>query len=277
MFEYVKLRRHKIHKFEPKIDIQMDVGPYRLETVREISDLVQALRLRYEVFHLEMLGKKGNRGVDVDEFDFLCDHLVIKDKRSEQIVGTYRLNSSLYSNRFYSSSEFCLRKIFENSEVRLELGRACIHKNYRRGQVISLLWRGIGQYMIKSGADILFGCASIHIQNPRQAALLYHYFKLDQRLNSNFQAPPTIDYVMPGLKDWIQQLDRPLSVEELTEAEELIPPLCKAYIRAGAFIGGEPAWDESFACIDFLTILHRENLNEALWKRFSSPDPIVIS
>lgn len=269
MLEFVKLHKHKIHRFKPKTNIYSDKGPYLLKTVTTTEELTQALRLRYEVFHREMLGKTKTRGLDVDEFDFFCDHLIIIEKRTGELVGTYRLNCSLNSQDFYSGYEFDLRRILETNGTKLELGRACIQKNHRKGLVISLLWRGIAEYMNATGSKVLFGCASIKTESPRQAALLYHYFRSQGRIQENYWCPPTAKYQMPNLDLWIEKLSRPLTAEELSEVEELIPPLCRAYLKAGALLGGEPAYDADFKCIDFLTILPKELLNKALWRKYS--------
>lgn len=82
MFEFYRLRQNKIHKFKPKVEIFSEKGPFVLKTVSDTEELIEALRLRYQVFHREMLGKTKTRGIDVDEFDFVCDHLIIKDKKS---------------------------------------------------------------------------------------------------------------------------------------------------------------------------------------------------
>jgi putative hemolysin len=268
MFEFVKLRKHKIHQFKPKVHIFSDKGPFILKTVETADELIEALRLRYQVFHRELLGKFRPTGIDVDEFDFVCDHLVIVDKKTKKIVGTYRFNSSEFSHNFYCEQEFHMENLMSRPGTKLELGRACIHSEYRRGAVIALLWRGIADYMKAINASILFGCASIKTESPRQAALLYHYFHRDGRFKEGMLCPPTAKYTMPNLDLWIENLSRELTVEEKTEIDELIPPLCRAYLKAGSLMGGEPAYDSAFKCIDFLTILPRENLNAALWRKY---------
>lgn len=268
VFDYYNLRQHKVHRFQPKIEIENEVGPFIYRTVRNPDELIMALRLRYEVFHHEMIGKFDQVGIDVDEYDAQCDHLIIIEKRTEKIVGTYRLNCSLFSNDFYSAREFYLINILDQPGIKLELGRACIHKDFRRGIVISLLWKGIADYMAASQAQILFGCASIKTDNPRQASILYKHFESQGRLVQKYFAPPTLKYTMPGLGLWIQSYQSGLNEVEKQEAEALIPPLCRAYLKIGAYLGGEPAFDPEFNCIDFLTVLHRDDLNRTLWKRY---------
>lgn len=263
-----QMRLNRINKFKPKIEVYSEVGPFLVKTVSNVEELKEALALRYQVFHREMIGKNKETGIDVDEFDFHCDHLVIVEKKSKKIVGTYRLNCSEISREFYSAREFTLSRILQQPGIKLELGRACIHKDYRRGVVISLLWRGIAEYMSTSQAQLLFGCASIKTENPRQAALLYKYFLEKSRIVPEYLAFPTRPYTMPKLDLWIQYFQNPLTESEVKEVEDLLPPLCRAYLKIGAYIGGEPAWDAEFKCIDFLTILHREDLNRTLWKRY---------
>lgn len=264
---FYQLRLNKIHKFKAKVDINMEVGPFILKTVSTADELKEALALRYQIFHREMIGKGSENGIDVDEFDFHCDHLIIVEKRSSKIVGTYRLNCSLYRDQFYSSQEFNLSKILALPGVKLELGRACIHKDYRRGLVISLLWRGIAQYMMATDAQILFGCASIKTEEPRQAALLLQHFIEQGRYSELYDAPPTPAYLMPDVSSCFDLLQDGLTAHMKVEAEELLPPLCRTYLKIGAFVGGAPAWDRDFKCIDFLTILRREDLNKTLWKK----------
>lgn len=269
MFEYFQIRKNRVHKFQPKVEIYHDKGPYILKTISDSEELIEALRLRYQVFHREMIGKSKTRGIDVDEFDFVCDHLAIQDKKTKRIIGTYRMNCSLFSNNFYSHNEFNLRRIIEAPDVKLELGRACIDKEFRNGIVIALLWRGIAEYMNKTDSSLLFGCASIKTESARQAALLYRHFDLQERFQENFLCPPTKAFSMPTLDLWIQVMQRELTLEEKSEVESLIPSLCRAYLKAGAVLGGEPAYDAEFKCIDFLTILERENLNKALWRKYN--------
>lgn len=272
MFNYWKLRKNQVHKFRSKVQIHHDRGPFILKTITDADELIEALKLRYEVFHHEMIGKSKKTGIDVDEFDFVCDHLAIIDKRSNKIVGTYRLNCSAFSSQFYSASEFELNGITKQDGIKTELGRACIHKDFRRGIVISLLWRGIAEYMIKTNSEWLFGCASIKTESPRQAALLYRHFQQADLIPSQLHCTPKPEFQMQEFDLWLNYFDREFTAEEKSEAESLVPSLASAYLKMEAMLAGEPAYDKDFKCIDFLTILKREHLNKALWKKYSSPE-----
>jgi putative hemolysin len=89
----------------------------------------------------------------MDEFDLRCDHLIIQDAASREVIGTYRVNASTYSRNFYSNKEFHLDNFLRSPGCKLELGRACIHKDYRNGRVLSLLWKGIVMYSERVGAE----------------------------------------------------------------------------------------------------------------------------
>lgn len=268
--EYYYLRLHRLHQFEPKIFIDQKVGSFRVKTATSLEELKKAFQLRYQVFHHEFKGVEKSTGWDIDEYDFLCDHLIIIDEKNFEVVGTYRLNCSAFSSNFYSSREFNLDRILAQEGIKTELGRACIHRLYRRGVVISLLWKGISEYMRKSRSQILFGCASFQVRTPRQAALLNRYFFEEKKYAPEYFSPPTLAYKMPDFEPWALHFKKTLSQEERAEAEQLIPALCRAYLKMGAFLGGEPAWDEEFRCIDFLTILHREDLNRSLWSKYKT-------
>lgn len=268
--EYYYLRLHKIHRFEPKISINHKVGSFRLKTADSSEELKKAFQLRYEVFHKEFRGVLKTSGWDIDHYDFHCDHLIIIDERNQIVAGTYRLNSSQFSDHFYSSREFNTERILALSGTKVELGRACIKKDYRQGVVLALLWKGIADYMSKSQAQILFGCASFPVKTAREAALLHRYFFEEKKYAPDYFCPPTLAYKMPDFEAWEAHFKRNLKLEERFEAESLIPSLCKAYLKMGAFLGGEPAWDEEFGCLDFLTVLQREDLNRSLWHRYKT-------
>ncbi|MEK6773475.1 MAG: GNAT family N-acetyltransferase, partial [Bdellovibrionota bacterium] len=123
-------------------------------------------------------------------------------------------------------------------------------------------------YMMRSKAQFLFGCGSVKITDPRQAALLYKYFLEDNRIMPEYLSPPTKKYKMPKIDLWMKKFANPLTEAERTEAAELVPPLLRSYLKIGCYIGGEPAWDKKFKCIDFLTILRKEDLNKSLWKKY---------
>jgi putative hemolysin len=265
--EGTKLRWNRVHKFQPKISLKIEFGSYILKTANSYQELIESFRLRHEVFYQEFQEVEGS-GLDVDRFDSHFDHLIIIHKESNKIIGTYRLSSSQFSKLSYTELEFDLTEIFKMKGPHIELGRACIQKEHRRGAVISLLWRGIAEYMNVSGANVLFGCSSLKINNTREAALVYKYLLDDGHITKNHFASPTKNFLMSDFDAWFSYFQNGLSETQKAEAEALVPSLLKSYLKLGAKIASEPAFDKDFDCIDMLTVLKKEDLAKSLARRF---------
>ncbi len=267
-----KLRWNRVHDFSPQISLQVEFGPYILKIADSTDELMESFKLRHEVFHVEFQGSSPG-GMDFDKFDRWFDHLIIIHKDSNKIIGTYRLNCTDTLRNSYTALEFNLTEIFKMQGPFLELGRACIRKDHRKGAVISLLWRGIAEYMNLTGAQILFGCSSIKVNNARNAALIYRYLINSGGVTEDALARPTEDFKMKDFSEWISYFKNQLSEAQTIEAEALIPSLLKSYLKLGAKVAGEPAFDQDFDCIDLLTVLKREDLSQALSKKFAVRPP----
>jgi putative hemolysin len=237
-----------------------------VKTVDTWAELGEALKLRYEVFHRELLNKKIPFGSDREAFDPACDHLVIVDRRVDKIVGTYRLLSSSYANAFYSQTEFSLASLLSRPGTKLELSRACIHRDYRDGVVIHLLWRGVAQYIQQVEAKFLFGCASVKTTDERQAGMIFRYLEEKGHVGDEFDVAPLKDFEVSGFRERFS--GTPQSEAEAEEAKRMIPPLLYAYLRAGAKIYGAPALDKDFQCFDFLTVLKLESLTKLFERKY---------
>lgn len=263
-----QMRMNKVHRFRPKIEIKIEVGPYTLKTVSNVEELKEALRLRYEVFHREIIGKTRESGIDVDEFDFHCDHLILTHSKVSGPIGTFRLSCGDQSSSFASAKAFNLERILSLPGLKTEVGRVCLRRDYRNDVAISLLWRGVSEYMTATRSQYVFGGSSLQTKNPREAALLYRHLFESGRMDARFFAPPNRAFSMPDLDLWIRYFRSPLTESEKSEIADILPTVFRSYLQAGAYVGGEPAWDDEFKCIDFLTVLHREDLNRSLWKRY---------
>jgi putative hemolysin len=159
-------------------------------------------------------------------------------------------------------------EIFSLPGPHLELGRACIHKDHRKGIVLSLLWRGITDYMHLSGANVLFGCSSLKIRCASKAALVYKYLFSIGALSENLYSSPKESFQMKDFDIWYASFENGLNDVQKAEAELLLPPLLKSYIKFGAKIGSEPAYDKDFDCVDLLTVLKKEDMTNSLARRF---------
>ncbi|MEI8348291.1 MAG: GNAT family N-acetyltransferase, partial [Pseudomonadota bacterium] len=143
--------------FRPRYSFRLETDQYILTTANGIPQIYGALCLRYQCFIYQnhLLGRF--MGLDIDEFDYGCDHIIVIDKKSKWIIGTYRARASSFCQSYYSQGEFELSHFLATGGIKLELGRACILENHRNGAVIDLLWKGIGRYANLCNAQYIFG------------------------------------------------------------------------------------------------------------------------
>jgi putative hemolysin len=256
----------KLNAFQPRIQFNLAKGRYAVRTAGDPSDLARVLRLRHEVFYEELLHRATRTGLDWDRYDLKADHLMVEDQVTGRLIGTYRVITSLHSNTFYSQSEFKMRSMLALPGVKMELGRACVHPDHRNGATILLLWRGISAYLKACGARWLFGCSSLKAVDPVTVNLVYRYLHQNHAVGPRMRVRPRRKFRYPGL-------DRAPEARSLTEAEtaqarERIPSLLQAYLRAGAVVGGEPALDRDFQCVDFFTLLDVSRLDAAVERKY---------
>lgn len=233
-------------------DVRAASGKLVLSMASTPEELREVQRLRYKVF-IETLGLTSlmrDDGLDSDEFDEHCDHLIVRDSATLKVVGTYRLLSAARARklgRVYSEGEFDLGRLNHLRGRMVEAGRACIHPDYRGGSVIMLLWSGLAEYMRRENCDYLIGCASISLADGGHNAVAVY-----QQLAAAHMAP--VEYrVTPHL---------PFPFSKLEAAQKpQVPALLKGYMRSGAWICGEPAWDPDFESADLFLLLPLANLD----------------
>ncbi len=266
LFQYGNhLHANRIERlFYRKIPVYFEKGSFIIKTIENRFELKEVLKLRYQVFHKEYRKKKFPFGIDVEALDSIADHLVIIDKESEKIVGTYRLICSEFSNVFYSQSEFAIQGFFELPGVKLELSRACIHKDFRKGVVMNLLWRGLIKYMGEVKAKYLFGCSSIKTMDPMEVALVVNHFRSEGQLLNAIEAHPLPIFEMARLG--VSFDEGAIAVSK--PVEDMIPPLLQSYLKAGAKLAPVPALDRDFKCVDFFTVLDIDSLTQIYERRY---------
>lgn len=257
----VKLHHYKIRNFEPNIRFSFERGHYIVKTAENGAELEDCLKLRFDVFHKEYMKKKRKVGVDIDKLDYVCDHLVISDKRTNRVIGTYRLNCSLFTNVFYSAGEFQMDEVLKIPGTKLELGRACIDREHRNGVVIALLWRGIAEYIQRTDTKVLFGCGSIKTMEPMEIGLITKYLTDENHLTREYGTVPTKKFKVKQLSRVLEYIEQNPFEYQKDEVKAMIPALFNSYLKAGAKIAGEPAIDREFRCIDFLVVLKMDELN----------------
>lgn len=221
------------------------------ETDKEIE---AAQRLRYDVYVRELNVRLplAVDGVDKDKFDPWCRHLVVMDTTRGCVVGTYRILSpenAKKAGEYYSSTEFDMKELNDVLPQLAECGRSCIHKDYRDGMAIMLLWEGLARFLHTSNVRYLFGCASVSLQDGGvQAAQVYQQ---------------SLAMIKPDMPRVYPHLAYPLDKLPDVEPSDRLPPLIKGYLKIGARICGEPAWDKDFNSADFPVIIDYNSIKKA--------------
>lgn len=234
-------------------------APFKVSWAMHADEIKEAQRLRYKVFAEEMGAAlpANDQGLDIDEFDAYCDHLLVRDPETLRVIGTYRVLTPLKASeigRLYSDSEFDLSRLNHLRPKMVEVGRSCVHQDYRSGAVIMALWSGLGQYMKQHDYEIMLGCASIPMADGgHYAASLYNSLSPDQMA-------PVENHAFPKLPLPLDRLNGGLHVEA--------PPLIKGYLKLGAKICSAPAWDPDFNTADLLTMLRLSEMNPRYAKHF---------
>ncbi|MCM2282311.1 MAG: GNAT family N-acetyltransferase [Bdellovibrionaceae bacterium] len=264
----IKIHHHKIKKYEPRVRFEFERGHFRVKTAVSGAELETCLRLRFDVFHKEFMNKKRTVGVDIDKLDFICDHLVIIDTRENRTIGTYRLNCSKFNDTFYSANEFQMERLLAMPGNKLEMGRACIDKEYRTGAVMALLWRGIVEYAQVTESKYLFGCGSIKTTDKFESALIYKWLRDHGHMNEEFDIVPTKKFRISGFQECLAYIEASPGRFNDEAVRELIPTLIHSYLKAGSKLCGEPALDLEFSCIDFLTLLKVEEMSALFQRKF---------
>ncbi len=251
-----------INGFNRKINVFYENENFIVKTASNNEEVMDTIRLRSQVFLEELNNRCIIDNFDIDEYDILSDHLLLIDKEKNEVIGTYRFNSNLFSNAFYSEKEFNIFNILTLPGIKLELGRACIHKSYRNGTALSLLWTGLVKYIKEIKADYLFGCSSFNLPDLKAVAQLYKYFKEFNFVETQkMMVFPKGKYKIKDLDIFSMQIENSERKEYLL-SQRFIPGLVKGYISAGARICGEPIYDPDFNCYDYFTFLDLKQLDE---------------
>jgi putative hemolysin len=265
--------------------VHADVGRYRLRLAEDADDRTAACRLRFKVFNIELgegLESSYETGLDTDRFDAVCEHLLVEDRLSWRVVGTYRMQSGVTAARhhgYYSEQEFNMAPYEPLRPGILELGRASIDREHRTPEVLMLLWRGIAQYATDMGLRYLLGCSSLNSNDPAEGWQMYRQLE-NFRVAPEFETMPTAAYACPteqqdaDAQPAFCQTDRSLPVEVSPAPGKTpvkVPKLLRTYLAIGARIAAPPAWDREFRTIDFLTLLDLKLLSAAARNRFLAP------
>lgn len=229
------------------------------------SEVREAQRLRYDIFATEMGARikppMGLAGHDVDLFDDYCEHLIVRDRVSQKVIGTYRVLTPIQAKRVgstYSDSEFDLVRLRALRPNMVELGRSCVHADFRQGAVIMALWGALATFMERNQLHTMIGCASIPMMHNGlisgdAAASIWRQVKEKHLAPFEYQVRPRL----------------PLPVEKLDNSLDIEPPaLIKGYLRLGAKVLGAPAWDPDFNTADLPMMMRIQDMPARYVKHF---------
>lgn len=258
--EVVLLPTHALAPHLPsKGDIRFEAGRYEARLALTDAERAAAFRLRFVVFNLEMkegLESAFLNGYDTDRYDEICDHLIVEDRTTSEVVGTYRMQMGDSAGRncgYYSEQEFDFTPYEAMRSQIAELGRACIHREHRTSEVLNLLWRGLARYVLVNGGRYMMGCCSLNSQDEAEGLEVYGLLK-SYVVAPELRTVPTPQYAISRVK------------ASKTPVEA--PRLLRAYLAIGSRICGPPAIDREFRTIDFLTLLDLQALHPRVAARF---------
>jgi putative hemolysin len=219
---------------------------------RHTDELREAQRLRFEVFVRELGARVVTplAGHDIDYFDSYCEHLLVRDAATSQVIGTYRVLTPAQARRAggsYSDQEFDLTPLAPLRARMLELGRSCVHPGHRHGGVMLALWSELAAFMKRNALDTMIGCASIPVRQhgPQGAVAVWQQLRLNHLAPEPYHVRPLLPLPQPAA-----------SGELCVEA----PALIRAYLRLGARLLGPPAWDRAFNTADLPLMMRMQDL-----------------
>jgi putative hemolysin len=225
----------------------------------QVGEVEAVQRLRFSVFARELGARLESQddGVDRDRFDAFCQHLLVEDTATGDVVGTYRLmlpEQARLAGALYTDGEFRTERLASIRDEIVELGRSCVHPDYRSGAVIMLLWAALGEVLGHLPHRYLIGCASVSTADGGHFAATLH-----RQLQATYAGPEALR-VFPRERLPLETLGH--------DCEVVVPPLVKGYLRAGGQLIGEPHHDRAFGCADFPLLLSLERLEARYSRRF---------
>ncbi len=238
-------------------------GGIEVAWARHQDEVRAAQRLRFQVFAREMGARLSNLlpEHDIDLFDDYCEHLLVRDEATQEVIGTYRVLTPAQARRVgstYSDTEFDLTRLRGLRSRMVELGRSCVHAEHRHGGVIMALWTALGEFMVRNHLDTMIGCASIPLMQGGVwggdvAASIWRQVREKHLAPIEFQVRPRLALPLDNLNDQLE-------VEP--------PALIKGYLRLGTKVLGAPAWDPDFNSADLPLMMRFADLHPRYRKHF---------
>ncbi|MBM3545693.1 MAG: GNAT family N-acetyltransferase [Alphaproteobacteria bacterium] len=243
-------------------------GDLEVRLARSEAEVRAAQRLRYRIFYDEMSARPTaemlSAGRDFDDFDLVCDHLLVIDLKSGEVVGTYRLirrSAAMRHGRFYSADEYDIAPLLSHPGEILELGRSCVAEGYSTRLAMQLLWRGIAAYVFRHEIGLMFGCASLPGTDVGAVKLplsyLHHHHLAPPELRPRAVAERHVEMALMT-KDEI----------DVHRALAEMPPLIKGYLRLGGFVGDGAVIDHQFNTTDVCIIVKTDLVTAKYYRHY---------
>jgi len=257
---------------DPLDDGALRQGNLEIRLSETDAEVRAAQALRFRVFYDEMAARPNEAmrlaGLDFDDFDPICDHLLVLDhsrgKGADAVIGTYRLirrEAAARAGRFYSSDEYDIGLLVQYPGEVLELGRSCVDAGYRNRPTMQLLWRGIAAYVFRHQIALMFGCASLPGTDvgilAEQLTYLHHHHLAPPSLRARALPERFVDMAI---------LD-PGKIDPRT-AINLLPPLIKGYLRLGGFVGEGAVIDEQFNTTDVCVVVKTDLVTDKYYRHY---------
>lgn len=245
----------------PELVSRKSESRLHVELATTIDDIRASQALRYRVFGEELGAtvKGRDAGLDDDEYDPYCQHLLVRDSATGRVIASTRLLCDPQAEKaggFYSSSEFEIGPLLALPGRRLEIGRTCVDPDFRQGAAIAVLWSGLADYIKENRIDMLFGCASVKMADGGYVAqAIMNRIRQNAMIDAGCRATPRRP--LPALPEGAGgTVSAPL------------PPLLKAYFRIGARACGEPCYDPAFNCADILVLVNVREIDGSYTRHF---------
>ncbi len=259
--------------------MEVSAGRFTARLAETQEDVSAAQRLRYRVFVEEMGASASPQEHadrrEVDHFDDHCDHLILFDTEStvtdplDRVIGVYRLLRGSVAKAgpgFYTASEFDLEKIADYPHETLELGRSCVHAEYRSGAAMQLLWMALAQYIYTHKLRLLFGCASFHGSDMQALAKPLSY------LHHTRLAP---EHLRPRVLSEFYNDMNLLPADEVSRPEAMreMPALIKGYLRLNGYVGDGAFIDKDFNTVDVCLVMETDKISARYHSFYAGKSP----
>lgn len=267
------LNRQPQEILNPNYYFEIEKSNFVIKVASTVEELRQAQRLRHRVFSAVASGFTGD--IDIDDYDQSADHLIVVDKATLNVVGTYRFLLNDKVNKHYSEREFDLTEFLKLPGRKMELGRASVDPSARAGVIITLLWRGIAEYLKISQSEYLFGCSSMWNITTQDMIDLCQAFKA-MNLISNVDVLPLASHWPLGFSSHTHELynsdnkdQKPISdLKAQILFDQYVPTLVKTYIHVGAKFTAPPAYDPKLKTYEFFGFVETKNIDPAFRKKY---------